>query len=195
MQSAQLKTRVEDSYCFQVSFPLPHNLSSQMNRSNRCPSHSGECTERRNNSNDRECDPHTGKCHISMSRYMSDINSVYDVIENVDQLCCNCRKRHAYNEFSKLLGPQFSSLLCSISTSSFLFFSDIPATKIFGQINTDISGASEISVLSVTVFYYNNLFHAIQFFRYILFTFHISLLDFFAFPRLYGSVFLLLSFT
>ena len=91
--------------------------------------------------------------------------------------------------------PSFHLYFVPFQLLPFSFFSDIPATKIFGQINTDISGASEISVLSVTVFYYNNLFHAIQFFRYILFTFHISLLDFFAFPRLYDSVFLLLSFT
>ena len=61
----------------------------KLNRCKRCPACSGKCTERGNQSDDRKRNPHARQSQITIALHMSDVDSIDDIVQNVDQLCQN----------------------------------------------------------------------------------------------------------
>ena len=60
---------------------------SKLNRCKRCPACSGKCTERCNQSDDWKRNPHARQSQIPVTLHVSDVDSIDDIIQNVDQLC------------------------------------------------------------------------------------------------------------
>ena len=66
---------------------------SHHNGSPGSPAHTGEGGESRDDGDQRKADTHAGEGKRPYLRDMTDVHAVNHVIENVDDLCGNCRER------------------------------------------------------------------------------------------------------
>ena len=88
---------------------------SHVNGSPRCSAGTNQRRESRHNHNNRKTDSHAGQRQISISRYMSDIDSIHNIVQHVNQLCGNRGNR----QLPKKLSHRFRTQKLFILIQSF----------------------------------------------------------------------------
>ena len=79
--------------------------------------------ERRNQHNERDGHSHSRQRIGSDARYVSDVNTVYNAVKQIDKLCCHRRQRHLENQRQHTLRAQAFFVLISHDWQSLLLFS------------------------------------------------------------------------
>lgn len=105
-------------------FPARRRVAlSEGNGSQRSTATTHNGGERRNQHNERDGHSHSRQRIGSDARYVSDVNTVYNAVKQIDKLCCHRRQRHLENQRQHTLRAQRSSYLLVMIGQSLLLFS------------------------------------------------------------------------